>query len=109
MTQGTKRTKVICLYGGPGTGKSTTGAFPYICDDIVAKFEKEANARGVEFIHIFLNRVKPYQAEGRHQDEAGAREIDAELKEYLTRARIPIIEVDADDGAAERIISLLRI
>lgn len=183
MQSQNRPTKVINLYGGPGTGKSTTGAdlfaklkvkkqscelvreyikdwiwegralksfdqvyilakqarkeqilygvvdyvitdapmwlsaiyepkfgsFPYICDEIVAKFEKEANNRGVEFVHVFLNRVKPYQPEGRTQNEEEAKEIDRELKEYLSRAKIPFVEVDADEGAAEKIIQLLGI
>lgn len=183
MQHTNRPTKVINLYGGPGTGKSTTGAdlfaklkikkqnvelvreyvkdwiwegrvlksfdqvyilakqarkeqilygvvdyvitdapmwlsaiyepkfgsFPYVCDQIVSKFEQEAHSRGVEFVHIFLNRVKPYTPEGRTQNEEEAKVIDQELKDFLIRAKIPFTEVNADDGAAEEIIKLLGI
>lgn len=182
-TEATKPTIVVNLYGGPGTGKSTTGAdmfrllkikqvncelvreyikdwvwegraiksfdqvyilakqarreqilygavdvvitdapmwlspiyeakygsFPYICDDIVYKFQQEAESRGVQYVHVFLNRVKPYKAEGRHQTEEEAKVIDKEIKDYLVRAKIPILEVDAKEDAAETIIRLLNL
>lgn len=178
-----KKTKVISLYGGPGTGKSTTGSLlfahlkmkdincelvreyikdwiwegraikstdqvyilakqarreqilygavdvvitdspmwlspvyeqklgtaPYVCEKIVEKFQKEAEAVGVEYIHVFLKRVKKYNPAGRYQDENGAKAIDQEIKEYLIAAKIPFLEVEAKDGAALEIISKLNL
>ena len=174
--------KVICLYGGPGTGKSTTAADlfarlkkkgqnvelvreyvkdwvwegrkiketdqvyilakqarkeqicfedvdllitdspirlcaiyekmiteePYVTPLIIKKFEKEAEKMGVEYIHVFLNRVKPYQEAGRMQKEKEAGEIDSQLLDYL-EDEVDYIRVDADENAAENICKKLGI
>lgn len=89
--------------------ESKYGAGPYICNEIVMKFQKEAESRGVEFVHIFLRRVKPYRAEGRYQNEEEAKVIDQEIKDYLVQAQLPFIEVDADESAAEKIIEMLKL
>lgn len=88
--------------------ESKYGCAPYICDDIVYKFQKEAESRGVKYLHIFLNRVKPYNPNGRHQTAEEAKKIDEEIKAYLTYARIPFLEVDADEKADLKILKYLK-
>lgn len=87
--------------------ESKYGTFPHICDSIVDKFMKESSGMGVEQVNVFLNRVKPYQAEGRYQTAEEAAKIDKEIHEYLTVNQFPFIEVDADEKAAEEIIRRL--
>ena len=87
--------------------ESKFGTFPHICDEIVFKFQKEAEEKGVEYIHIFLKRVKAYNPAGRYQTEDQAKEVDDEIKGYLTRAKIPFIEVEASNCAADEIIEHL--
>lgn len=83
--------------------ESEYGCFPFVCDDIVFKFQQEAESRGVEFVHVFLNRVKPYNPAGRHQNEKQAKEIDKKIKDYMTKARMKFFEFDATDGVAQKI------
>lgn len=176
---------IVCLYGGPGTGKSTTcagifyklkmkhyncemnreyvkewvwegreiqpGDQPYFFAKM-ARREKIYMNQGVDFIitdspliltsfygrkydelekrydtsammlknhheiskslgykveHYFLNRIKPYQESGRLQTEEESKEIDNELKLFLTDYGIKFTEIDADDNAVDNIINTL--
>ena len=81
---------------------------PYVTPLIIKKFEKEAEKMGVEYIHVFLNRVKPYQEAGRMQQEKEAREIDNQLLDYLEE-EVDYIRVDADENAAANICKKLDI
>lgn len=58
-------------------------------------------------LNIFLKRVKPYARFGRYQDEAGARDVDVELKEILDKYLIAYENVIGDDLAAENIVNRL--
>lgn len=83
--------------------ESEYGIFPYVCDDIVFKFQQEAEAQGVHFEHVFLNRVHEYDPTGRFQNKEQAIEIDNKIKNYLTKARIEFSQFDATDGVARKI------
>lgn len=85
--------------------KFSTG--PYVCQQIIDKFVSEAVTHGVEHKHVFLNRVKAYNPKGRFQNETEAKEIDREIKEYLTSQNISFMEVDGDDFAAKKILTNL--
>jgi hypothetical protein len=37
----------------------------------------------VDHLDVFVKRVKPYLAAGRHQDEAGAKQLDGEILDIL--------------------------
>ena len=50
-------------------------------------------------INIFLNRVKPYNTNGRNETEELAKEFDVKFKTLLHDFDIPHITVDADDNA----------
>lgn len=174
--------RIICLYGGPGSGKTTTcaGLFyklkllnfdcemnrEYIKDWVwedrkvqkgdqpyffskMARKERVYMEKGLDFIitdsplvlthfyglkydetekkyntslmmlanhhqickdngykvdHYFLNRVKPYNPNGRYQAEDEARLVDKELKEMLNSLRIKYQEVDGDSNAVDIIL-----
>lgn len=178
-----KKKKVICLYGGPGTGKSTTAAGlfallkqkgvnaelvreyvkdwvwekrkiketdqvyilakqarkeqicfegvdmivtdspirlcaiyekmiteePYVTPLIIDKFEKEAKKQGVEYVHVFLNRVKEYNPKGGFQNLEEAKDIDKQLRDYLNEEGLDYIDVDANEQAAQKIIDSLKL
>lgn len=170
-----RKTTVIDLYGGPGTGKSTSAAFLYylmkdaglsvelvreyvkdwawekrhvsnydqfylfgkqirresmlyekvdyivtdspvfqglyyterFCaphvvagiDAATRSFYKQAEADGHRHYHVFLQRSKPYNPEGRYQSLDEAREIDEGIKALLDRHNI--IHFDCGTGQEE--------
>lgn len=51
--------------------------------------------------NILLNRVKPYNPNGRNETEEEARNFDELFREYLNDNEIDFISVDADEHAAE--------
>jgi hypothetical protein len=53
--------------------------------------------------HIFINRTKAYDPRGRFQDEAGARQIDDDLRRYLKESGISAFEVKGDVNCAQAI------
>lgn len=165
------KTKVINLYGGPGTGKSTTAAHLFALlklhgynSELVTEFAKE-RVWGRDFevlkdqiyvfgeqqhriqrligkvdyivtdspillslyygshlseafqtlvlethaktdsINIFLNRVKPYNPNGRTQTQEQAEAIDVAIMDVLDANLIETSVVTADSGAAWTILS----
>lgn len=75
---------------------------PHVNKIVIDKLVRESRDIA-EHYHVFLKRVHPYQTEGRYHDEIAAREIDQEIKDFLTEENIPFIEVDADWGAEDKI------
>lgn len=177
-----KTKKVICLYGGPGTGKSTTASLlygllklkghnaelireyvkdwvwegrkiketdqiyilanqarkeqicfkdadvlvtdspirlcaiyekiittpPFVVPTIINKLEDVALKQGVEYVHIFLNRVKNYNEKGRLQKEEEAKKIDDQIKQHLIESNINFLITDANEQAPETIYNLIK-
>lgn len=168
--------KVINLYGGPGTGKSTTAAglfhlmklqsmeaelvteyakdlvwaerhpmfteqdyifakqnhrirrlvgkvdwaitdaplllgIFYILDEFPGRehFEKFVKEMFMSYdnINVFLERVKPYNPNGRNQTFEEATSIDAQIKQFLEDHNIPYLTVPADADAPQRILDLI--
>lgn len=58
-------------------------------------------ARQYKNVNIILNRVKPYNPNGRNETEEQARNFDLLFMEYLIDNEIDFISVDADIHAAE--------
>lgn len=77
---------------------------PYICKLAIDKYLKESEDIA-EHYHIFLNRIHPYQTEGRMQSEEEAKEIDQKIKNFLSEEKIPFIEIDADKDAESYIMN----
>lgn len=175
------KTKIFCMYGGPGTGKSTvsTGAFSYLKErgvnaEYVPEYIKElawedrkivtldqfatfgeqtkrevrlmgkvdvvltdaplwiqayyvhafgtvreaqtfaemchtyyamCTQQGVEHIHIWLNRVKPYNPKGRFQTEENAKAIDVDMRTFLGSQDVQLLECD---GVREDVSFMVR-
>lgn len=51
--------------------------------------------------NVLLNRVKPYNPNGRNETEEQARNFDLLFMEYLNDNEIDFVSVDADEHAAE--------
>jgi RecA/RadA recombinase len=62
---------------------------------------------GQNYVHVFLERVKPYNAAGRFQTEDQAKDVDVVMKRYLEELGIPFHTIAADSEACKKIISLV--
>lgn len=49
----------------------------------VTSFYAAAAEDGHQHLHVFLTRSKPYDARGRYEDEATARQMDGEIRDML--------------------------
>ena len=59
-------------------------------------------------VNFFLNRVKPYNPNGRSQTEAEADEISAELKQMLNGYNVNYYEVNGEEAGYEIIYSYVK-
>ena len=67
-------------------------------------FLEEAKKQGVEHINFLLNRTKPFNPQGRYEDEETAKKIDVAVVEFLLYNRLGYYKVsseDQDDKVAE--------
>lgn len=64
--------------------------------------------KGYKTDHIFLERVKPYQSEGRFQDEEGAKQIDREILEMLDRLEISYLKLPGNESAIKDILTYIK-
>jgi hypothetical protein len=84
----------------------------YTEDEFLTPCVKEwmgaAEQTGVVYKNIFLTRSKPYVSEGRNETEEQAKQIDDELRGYLThKCRFEYTEMA--DGAPEKIVRLVTL
>lgn len=176
-----KKTTIINMYGGPGTGKSTSAALLYYllkcqsknaelvreyvkdwawegrhisvndqiyflgkqvrresmlygkvdwivtdapvwmnsfyashyCTEVIAQgvtslvkaFYQQVADEGHRHVHVFLNRTKPYLAEGRYQTESEAKDIDVGVRKMLVEHDVPFIEADVGDSGIHDVLS----
>jgi hypothetical protein len=68
-------------------------------------YREMCSAAGHKHIDIFLGRTKAYDPRGRFQDEAGAKQIDADLARYLKEVGIQAELIPATENCAQRIAS----
>lgn len=59
-------------------------------------------------INFFINRVKPYNPNGRNQNEVEASVIAEKIRSLLIATQIPFTEIDGDDNAHETILEKLK-
>jgi hypothetical protein len=76
---------------------SFPGKEPF-CDFVRAMFNSYDN------INVFLERVKPYNPNGRNQTEDESRAIDVRIKEFLQENNLPYFSVPADAAAPALIL-----
>ena len=63
--------------------KFSTSTLAQGVESMVQKYYEQAESEGHRFVHIFLNRDFEYDAEGRYQTEAEAKEMDGEIISLL--------------------------
>ena len=55
-------------------------------------------------VNIFLNRVKPFSAVGRHHSEEESKELDKTIKLMLYENNVPFTSIDGDADAKDKIV-----
>ncbi len=78
-------------------------------ESLVQGYYMQAKAEGHRHINIWVNRTKPYLERGRFQNEEQAKEIDAELKQFLSRRGIKTLEVESDFESLMDLLSKLEL
>ncbi len=58
--------------------------------------------------NVFINRVKEYNPNGRHQNEDEAKKIDENTKKFLTENDIPFICVNGDKEGYEEVVRIIQ-
>lgn len=84
--------------------------FMYMPEDFPASFKAYVldTFNTYNNINILLKRTVPYDQNGRNQNEEEAKEIDVELKNFLSENNINFIETDVTQNIAERLFSMFR-
>lgn len=65
-----------------------------VVEELCREHYSEAKEKGVTHYNIWLTRVKPYNPKGRFQNEAGAKEIDLQMRPYLESLGVTFIDCD---------------
>ena len=92
-------------YASLQKGTQLGNAAQIVVEKLCREFYSEASARGVEHVHIWLKRVKPYNKKGRFQTEAQAKEIDNLMRPYLENLGVQFIDCE---GKKEKAYDLVR-
>jgi len=75
-------------------------SYPAVFEQLVVEFWN-----AYDNCNFFLERTKPYVKLGRRQNEAEAREVDARVKQVLSRYEVPHTLVRGDEEAPARILA----
>lgn len=79
-----------------------------IFPEMVKSYYSIAKGEGHEYIHVWLNRVKPYNPKGRFQNEAEANAIDGQMKTYMKDVlKLDMIETNGDEDGIKELFSRL--
>ena len=65
-----------------------------------------AQAEGHKHIHIWLSRVKPFDPKGRFHTEEQAKEVDIDMRNYLTK--MLGLELHNFEGSAEGVLMIFN-
>lgn len=60
-------------------------------------FLEEAKKQGVEHYNYLLNRTKPFNPEGRYEDEETAKKVDVAVKDFLLYNDLEYYEIRSKD------------
>jgi len=75
------------------------------CENISDAFPKlvidEFNHEDTRTVNYFINRVKPYNPNGRSQDEEEAKVIDGNVRDMLTEYEIDYHQINGDENAVD--------
>jgi hypothetical protein len=75
--------------------------YPFLsAAEVMATFETYNN------VNFFINRVKPYNPNGRNQTPEQAKELDLAIESYLRP--YPYYKIDGDADAPHKILKLLK-
>ena len=75
---------------------------PYLKDAVLYEFNKYKN------LNIYINRVKKYNPNGRHQTEEEAKKIDESTKQWLKDNNINYIEVNGDINGYNEVVAIIK-
>lgn len=59
-------------------------------------------------LNFFIERTKPYNPKGRCQDEAGAREIDRKVREFLETHAIPYTAIKGTPSTVDELADIIK-
>lgn len=75
---------------------------PFLKDACLYEFNKYKN------LNIYINRVKKYNPNGRHQTEEEAKKIDESTKQWLKDNKINYIEVDGNINGYNEVVAIIK-
>lgn len=77
--------------------------------DMTKTYYNMAKNTGNHHVHIWLNRVKAYNPAGRFQTEEQARDIDNDMRNFLTRnVGLEFVEVDGSPDGVKSILEMVK-
>lgn len=72
---------------------------PAIEQSVTSLMKMAEEEHGVRHANVILKRIHPYQPHGRYQDEAGAREMDVDMREILREMGMDSIVAEPTEAA----------
>jgi len=72
------------------------------------EYRRMMEKEGVKFLDVWLRRKHTYDPRGRFQNEEQAKAIDVELYAFLKSMKLPLLEIDGDEHAADKVIQALE-
>lgn len=73
-------------------------------DACVAGYYEQAERDGHQYIHVWLRRTKPYVQAGRYHTEAQSRQVDVDLRHFLSDRGVNLVEVDSDFASIDALL-----
>ena len=71
-------------------------------------FYQQVEEDGHQHLHIMLNRIRPYQQEGRYQNESQAHAVDDGVGEMLRSLGVKVINADPSEESLKQTLELCR-
>lgn len=71
-------------------------------------FYQQAKDDGHNHVHVYLKRHRPYQAEGRYQNEQEALAVDDGVLKMLDRLDVPVIHATPEEEDLKRVLEQIR-
>lgn len=71
-------------------------------------YYKMVEDSGHRYLHIWLNRTKPYNPKGRFQNEQEAKDIDSDMKSFMKEQGIEFIEFNGDETGVASLFEFIK-